>query len=264
MPITTQLERTPSVVISEIMEGSGISLARGRYIEMNHLSSQLVSRGVKVEPDDFNRSMYLDSYGRSDNIFTQVQGVSYWMTSDSKSTYTFNPLRELMGSYPLNCIARQDGVPTSRYFGDRINVLLNNPREGTRLVQDMFGIFAELPQDSQDWFLDQISTYPCSLHSDITDSIPIQIVSAPLRSLTIGRMLTYTPKSKREGLKNALYTMALHNICVDKEQILRAELKSLSDLNVETIPTEWQPGSLDEAVVAAKADELNELLAQNH
>lgn len=188
-------------------------------------------------------------YGYRDDIRTGIQNI---VQRNAKAVaYIFNPWRELMGGQYLGDTL----VPAPN---NAFEVVQSNPRDGVERFRDLYAVFANLPQSLQEDFFGMLKYYPCTL-SDVMckelvdDSNPIvdRIVSSIKRA---------TPREHRRAMRFVLDALAWHNICVDKEEIVRNQLEDLLGYNISTIPTAWTPGHLKPATIEQKSAELNALL----
>ncbi len=143
MPLESQLRKV-GVVYGGLMIDSGISLPNGRYIFASTLISDLGDNGVRLASRrkmlDIMRMS--DGYGIRDNVLTGVQLVEFGgCTPNSK--YTYNPLKELMGVLQLY---ERPFINGQFRLVKAQRVMQTNPREGVRMLRDMYALFIGLPQ----------------------------------------------------------------------------------------------------------------------
>ncbi|MBI2654811.1 hypothetical protein HYX06_00105 [Candidatus Woesearchaeota archaeon] len=250
----SQLRRTTGTAYGELMRDSGISLPEGRYITGIDFTLGLVNGGVIARRSV--RPILKDiwdspNYGLADDAYTGIQIVRDIRRRGHENTpYIFNPWREIMGGNPFIHCNYYEYSAAERIFGN-----LSSPRKIAKTLKNIYELFVALPQSLQEDFLHQLNCDPCHLGT----AGALDLTSDQLR--IYHQIMSDVSADQKEEVRDMLRLMSVHNICVDKGEIVRREIDHLMGFDISTIPTRWRRGNLEEEVLTEeRVRELKDLL----
>ena len=239
----SELRRTTGTVYGEIMRDSGISLPDGVSITGIDFASGLINgsvvarRSINEILKDLRHSTY---YGLKDDRYTGTQIVRDTKVRHSEKTpYIFNPWKEIMGGDPIIHSRTFQYTDAYRIFG----ASLRTPKRITEKLRELYGLFVDLPQSMREKFLHELNCAPCDL--DNTSALDLSFDQLSVYHKILNRV----PSKRRDDAVDMLRLMSVHNICVDKGDIIRREIEHLMGFDVSTVPARWRSGHLDEDVL---------------
>jgi len=269
MTIDSQIQRTSGTIIGELMRDSEITFPHGKYIIGINLASQLLDNGIKISGPKSHREILLSfSYGDRDNIWTRVQALTYYHQENRSRLheyfkYSYNPWTEIMGGMTFDQISNMWYYKNLGVGEGPLEIVVDNPREGVERLKVLYKLFIELDKSYQNDFLGEVDTYSCTLYYEMNSTGTFKRwKNHPMRSLLNHKMMRGLSKEDKRKLQYVLDLLAAHSICVAKGKIVRSEIEDLMGYDTSTIPTHWEEGTLDDAVIQERVAELNDMLEE--
>jgi len=264
----SQLLETPGTNIGGLLRDSNITFPDGKYIKSSNLASQLLDNGVKLSWSNLHGEILSSpSYGTRDNIWTRVQAFSIsiqeYNNGDPVVKQCYNPWKEIMGGLPFDQLSNLWSLKFNRVGDGPLESVQYNPREAIERLKGLYKLFIDLKESYQDGFIEEVDTHSCTLFMEMfSEGAFEKWRNHPIRSLLTYNILKGKSKEDRRNLQYTLDLMAAHDLCFSKGPIVRGEIEDLMGYDTSTIPTHWEEGTLDDAVIQERVAELNEMLEE--